>query len=784
MRSRYILAAILLITPLHAARRAPRRPHGPARAAAPKGAPSDDTGLVDWSRQPFSDLSSHGVLVRQSPGLLAWRLRSAWAFGSQAARPNPAKDLVDVRMDFVVEGEPNPRFAAQALSLSSKPRWAQESGDDGDLHAEAVTVFSATDVAVAAANVKNTGKTPLRVRPRLHLMRSREGLNAQVLQAGTAPLLQLSLDRSAAVGRRLLEHVTVQMGGQAGRAAWLLPGQLKPLEAGKAEAPTAGQDLELELTWPAPQLLQPGQTLRVPLLLAWGTDEAAVQKAAAEQWRDSALPTGKAWSAAQARWAVTKSRLPQAPEPGRQRLLTKACLDLLLADYAPRANLNSSQFSAQKGQRDSFNSIESPFAALGWAEMDQDKAESELMDLSSFSAAAPAPLPPDTGDEKLAWEAAGLPLHAWAAWELYHRDPQAPRAGRFLTQFGQRLRNECAWWPEARDGDHNGLYAFARDEEMPPYLQRQKPGLSNLLAPAPQAGTGPLPSLQTWSLALTSLVAWQYTAASALAGAAGDTAEANRWLDLSQKSKVALATEAWDTTANAYRQGLDATWYLVLGLEENSARAKGWLDRAVVPSLSVGEKPWIEGGIETPWRFYILARTLAAYGYLDLERELSSRFLSEMDKKDVFDAEFSSNAALWKGGSAATAAVIVELALQRQEQDLFLTPFTGEFTAPFIQLRTLDGNFYLKRVGLPDKKEKYADIKVETPNHGPILSEKSLIFSSDERVVIQIQSEWPLDILDLHRKGALIFKQSHKVELVVQPKTRIQVRFSAPAGQN
>lgn len=769
MTRRLLLAALCLAfaCPLSAAKGAKRAP----KAAVPA---FDDLNLADWRRQPFSDHASHGVLIRREAGFLGWSLRSAFAFGSQAAAPHPAKGLLDLALELQVEGEAQPRFAAQGVTLNSYPRWAEESAQDGPLRAEAVTVFSGEDVVVAAANIKNTSKQALRLRPRLRIQRRREGLQAKVLQRNAEPALLFSLDRAAAVGRPLLEHVALRLGGQSGRTSWVQASSLKPLSPGQAQALEDGQALDLELTWPAPQLLAPGQTLRVPLLLAWGLDADAVQKQAALHWRDHALPVGKAWGQAKARWAATKRRLPLVA-PERQRLMGRAALDLLMADYAPRQGLNADQFSAQKGYRDAFFSVDAPLAALGWAELDLDRAQGSLLELSAFSAAAPAPLPPYSGEEKLAWEAAGLPLHALVAWELYHRDPQAPRAGAFLGRFGERLRNECAWWPGARDGDGNGLYAFARDEEMPPYLLR-KPILPIFDASA-SSPTAALPSLQTWSLALSSLVAWQMQAASALAGAAGNQPEAERWLDQSQKIRRALQAEAWDPQAQTYRQGIEALWLLMLGLEDSPERWQSWFEKTLNPTLSVGEKPWIEQGFETPWRFYFLARTLASYGYFELERELTDRFLNEIDKKPCLDYEYSSDLDKSVGGSAATAAIITQLLLGRQEQDVYLTEKTAEFSAPMVQFRTIDGNFYLKRNRLPEKKAKYADIKVETPSHGPILAEKTFIFSSDEPLAIQIQSEWPMDISDLNRKGALIFKQSRRVELLVQPRTRIQVRF-------
>lgn len=749
---------------------------GPAKKPAPPVALAvpafDEQGLVDWQRQPFSDLASRGVLWRRDQGLLAWRLGSALAFGSVAAQPHAAKDLVDWSLELVVEGEPQPRFAAQALSFSSRPFWAEEQGQDGPLRVEAATLFSATDVVVAAANVRNASDQPLRLRPRLRLHRSAEGLGgAKALQPASAPELVLSLDRSAAAGRRLVEHVAVRLGGQSGRTAWTQPGGLKPLAVGAGADLEPGRALDLELTWPVTQRLAPGQVLRVPVLLAWGTDMAAVQARAQEQWRTQALPAGEAWRTAKARWDRFKARLPLAPEPGRQRLLARAALDLARAEYAPRQALAAPAFSAHKGRRDAFDGIDSVLACLGWAELDLPKAQAALLELASFSAAAPAPVPPHTGDEKLAWEAAGLPLHGLAAWELYHRDPQAPRAGAFLARFGERLRNESAWWPEARDGDGNGLYAFARREEMPPYLRRG-------LGPAPRAGEEDL-SLQPWSLALSALVAWQMQAAAALAEAAGSQEEAAGLLDRSQRIRQALQEHAWDPEAGLHRQGLESMWLLWLGLEEDAQRRQAWF-RHWVPALQAGQRPWEEQGVATPWRFYYLMRTLASYGYFELEQELTRRFLDEMERIGLHAAEYGPDPGQVVGGSAATAAVVSQLILKRQHQDVFLTDETGPFEAPFIQFRTLDGAFYLKRHRLPERRAVYAPIKVEVPKNGKILEEKAFILSAPETLAIQIQSEWPMDISDLNRQGALIFKQSRRVELLVQPRTRIQVRFFPP----
>src|SRR5690348_8633830 len=103
--------------------------------------------------------------------------------------------------------------------------------------------------------------------------------------------------------------------------------------------------------------------------------------------------------------------------------------------------------SQAKTYADAFFSDGLPLAALGFSELDHGFAEASVLELSSFAASAPAPIPPYTGEELLLWEAAGLPMNGWAAWELYQRDPEPARAGAIMSAMASRLRNECAWWP-------------------------------------------------------------------------------------------------------------------------------------------------------------------------------------------------------------------------------------------------------------------------------------------------------------------------------------------------
>jgi hypothetical protein len=738
-------------------------PLGAALSPA-QGVPADDEGLADAS-QPFSDRASHGVLWRQDRGLLGWRLASASAFGSQAAGPSPAKALLDLGFGVVVEGEASARFLQDPATVHRWPTWVQETATAGDLEAEAVTLYSATDAVVAAVAIKNIGPKPLRVRPLLRLRRDGEGLRASAELSARYPAVWLSLDRSALAGRRLVDQVGVWLGAQSWRAqasgVSLTPRLSEPISGG----------LDVELTWTVPQLLRPGQALRVPVLLAWGPDLPAVQALAVAQWAAAALPKGLAWKAAKARWMALRRALP--PVDARwQRLQRRAALAVDQARYRARAALAADALSDAKGVDDAFSSVDTPLGALGLAETDMAGAEAAVLDLTSFSAAQPAPVPPMTGEEKLQWDAAGLPLAAWAGWELYHRDPDASRAGLFLRHLGEHLRNECAWWPPNRDGDGNGLYAFARDEEKPAYLRRSEPQ-----PVSPGAVT-----LQTWSLPLTCLVTWQMQAASALADAAGDHATAQQCLAWAQHSQQALHDQGWDAATGAYPQGLDGDWPLLLGLEPDEQRSAQELD-SLRASLARAPAPWVEQGLWEPWRVYGLARTLAAYGDLATSRALKAQCLDALAAAPVLTEALGASPSAQTADAVASAAVALEFLYDRQEQEVFLTQKTGEFEASWLQFRSLDGLFYMKRSKISSRPGPYAKIKVETPMHGPILAEQAFIVSCAEALTLQIQSERGLSITQLatHRRW---FKGAHKVEWLLPARSRFLIKFEADAKQN
>ncbi|HTB21302.1 MAG TPA: hypothetical protein VK914_01200 [bacterium] len=740
---------------------------GSKAAVPPFPAPKQaaDPGLADWSLQPFSDFASHGVLWRRGPGLLAWRLSSARAFGSLAAAPNPAKLLFDLDLSVLVEGQARPRFVSVTASLEDSPLWSSEMAQDSGLRAKAVTLFCSQDVALAVLTLENTGGTAIKLRPSLNLSRDGLGLAGAVQVSGHYPAVWLSLDRGQALGRSFVEYagvwmeapdLSVSMGGQGLKAR-----QTRALDS---------QGFHLSMSWNRARLLKPGQGLRLPILLAWGNDEAAVQKTAETQWLAWALPQGKALIQAHKRWAAMLAPLPRLAQ--HERLLQRAALDLYLDKYGRQEALGADEFSAQKGLRDAFFSVDTPLAALGWSELDMGTAQGAVLDLSSFSARASAAVPPYCGDEKLSWDAAGLPLNALAAWELYHRDPQPQRAAQFLGTFGQRLRNECAWWPPNRDGDGNGLYAFSGAEEEPSYMQ----------APDSSVFSKPV-SLESWSLSLTSLVAWQMQVAAALAQAAGNKQESDQLLAISKHSQEAIHDQAWDLTRSAYVQGLDGFWPLFLGLDNDNTRAKDEIEGWFLKALAQNQDPWIENGSWEPWRVYFAARTLAAYGYFKESKAISDDFIDKMEKMDSFPSKINADGTFEGGDSAATAATILEFLLEREQQEVFLTPSSGEFSSRFIQFHSLDGSFYMRRMQLPQKNDKYALIKIETPKHGKIMDEKAFIFSCPESLTVQIQSSMGLDISRAGSPGRLIFKDAHQVELLAPARQRILVRFVSEQKQ-
>ncbi|MGH7441657.1 MAG: hypothetical protein ACREKE_03170, partial [bacterium] len=431
---------------------------------------------------------------------------SARAFGSLAAAPNGAKLLLDFRLNLSEEKGPSGRtkvlFPPDSVRSQDGPLWAVNGALQDGLEAQAVTLFAGQDAVLAVLNLRNRGTKSLDLHLDLSVDRGGQGLSGTAERSARYPALWLTLDRSQAVGRELVEYAGLWLGGPT----WTASLGAKPLLAGQTRV-LDREGLDARLAWPHSRHLLPGQSLRLPLLLVWGDHLGAVQYAAEQAWRRSALPPGRAYALARRRWASLLAPLPRLPI--RETLLKKAVLSLWHSDYGREAALDADQFSAEKGRRDAFFSVDSPLAALGWSELDYAKAEGAVLDLASAAASGPGAVPPYSGDEKLSWDAAGLPLNALAAWELFQRDPDTARAQRFLATYGPRLRQECAWWPSNRGGAGDGLYAYALPEEKPAYLGMETGGLFGTQAPG----------LNSWSLALSSLVAWQMQLGAALAQA-------------------------------------------------------------------------------------------------------------------------------------------------------------------------------------------------------------------------------------------------------------------------
>jgi hypothetical protein len=228
---------------------------------------------------------------------------------------------------------------------------------------------------------------------------------------------------------------------------------------------------------------------------------------------------------------------------------------------------------------------------------------------------------------------------------------------------------------------------------------------------------------------------------------------------------------------------LDGFWPLLLGLDNDDVRAKAEIDGWFLKALAQNQDPWLENGSWEPWRAYFAARTLAAYGYFKESKAISDSFINKMDKFSSFPSKINADGTYQGGDSVATAATILEFLLEREQQEVFLTPSTGEFSSRFIQFHSLDGSFYMRRMQLPQINDKYAAIKIETPKHGKILDEKSFIFSCPESLTLQIQSSLGLDISRATSPSRLIFKDAHQVELLVPARQRILVCFVSEQKQ-
>ena len=162
-----------------------------------------------------------------------------------------------------------------------------------------------------------------------------------------------------------------------------------------------------------------------------------------------------------------------------------------------------------------------------------------------------------------------------------------------------------------------------------------------------------------------------------------------------------------------------------------------------------------------------MLRGLCLFGELDAARTAATKILTFLDGKPFYSAYGLDGHGIGAPGDAGTAAAALEIALQRQEQEAFLLADTKALSGRFLQVRSPDGAFYLKRVGLSEAKAPYEVLSLTSPGGTPILSEGAFVLSSDKELRIQIISPWSLDISELktHRDQ---FKGTKKVEFILK----------------
>jgi hypothetical protein len=767
VKLRHLILALSLALALTAQAKPKKRAR--ARAHVPAQTEEADKNLVDFSVQPFSDLGSHMVALRKSSaGFASWDLSSAMAFGSLAASPHPAKRLFNLRVEAEISGQADSLFPkSSSCTAEDFPRWSSAKAADGQVTAEAVLLYPETDALVLAVNFINHGRSTLKLKPRLVLAGGGDDVDSTATLDAKTGVLTLVLDRSKLVQRQLVESICVQAG--SGKAAGIFSATSMKNADNLSEAPLVGLGGFTVALGPAAfSTLRPGQALRFPVAFSIGPDEKEAALPMSRIWTRWALPKGEALSKAQARWGLTAARLPKAVDPKFERLSRAAALTLLMSQYAKRGELRSDMFSQAKGYRDAFFSEGLPMAALGWSELDHGAAEAALLELSSFSAAAPAPVPPHTGEELLLWEASGLPLHGLAAWELYQRDPELARAGDFLKGMGQHLRNECAWWPSHRDGDGNGLYAFADQEERPWYQRASEPSPQ-----APQGLSGSA-ELQTYNIALSALVGWQMQAASAMAEAAGEKDESQKLM--AESAHIAASLKRNTRSAQGiYEQGLDGLLPYMLGLDQDLPMARQALGQ-LTRSAEADALPFLEDGLFHPWRAYLMLKTLSLFGEQDSARLAASKILAFMDGKAFYSAYTPSGDGVGAPGDAPTAAAVLECSLERYQQEAFLLADTKAISGRLLQLRSPDGAFYLKRTGLSEAKAPYDTLSLSSTGSGAILSDGAFVLSAEKELRLSLISQWGLDISEGKGQRQL-FQGTKRADFIAHANTPYLVKI-------
>ncbi|MES2202673.1 MAG: hypothetical protein V4498_10510 [candidate division FCPU426 bacterium] len=706
--------------------------------AAKQAVDAAEKNAIDFSVVPFSDLGSH-VALRHLPagGFNAWELDDASARDS-SAEPGSGR-LLRFRVELQLERGKQPLFSEGGSTSGNAQyysRWSTQEAKDSGVSADAGLAFAETDGIVFACNFVNRSRTPLRVRPALVI---------SPVAGAAAALAKPHFDPKTGL-------FSLSLGPPGSQHLGLITSK------GSSQMTSSGDALSLGPK--AFQTLSPGQSLRFPVAFKVASSEKEALLPVKRLWTRWALPKGMALGKARLRAKLSRLRLPRPVDPRFESLVHSASVTLLTSQYAKRGSLQATLFSQAKAGADGFFSEGMPLIALGFSELDLGLAEAALLELSANSADQEAPLAARRGETLGAIESAGLPMHGWASMELYLRDPDPTRASVFLGGMGRRLRHESSWWPAHRDGDGNGLYAYAKEQEKP------------WAAGAGKATEVPTkaPKVQTYSVALSSFVAFQMQLAAALAEAAGDTVQSKRFLDGFQKTAKALKKEAWTAEAG-YGPGLDGVLPYLLGLDTNPETARKAMDALLKPTGQGPAGLLAENGVLNPARAYLMLKALALFGYGEQARQAATRILDFLGTKPCFSAyDAASGKGLGAAGDAGTAAAILEMALERYTQDALWLPDSGKLSGGWLTLRSPDGGFYMKRTGLSStKREAYSNFEAEA-------KADTLSLRSAAACSVSLVSKRPITLVEVKSNKAL-YSHTRRMDLSLKANTAYLIKL-------
>jgi hypothetical protein len=650
------------------------------------------------------------------------------------------------------------------------PRWTYEQWRSTDkLHAiqcEVVTLFPDTDCLLLLATFKNASFQKVRIGPRLEACQALDKADYLGKYEPSAGVFTLKADRGKLFSRKVVETLALVAGGPGNKAAFSSGGADKDPFLDNTERLVSNA---FSLTVSAQiKVLAPGASLRFPVLVSFDADAAAARARVRDAWKNWASPVAVAWNEARKRTSRTLANLPAAPEKSRKELAHRACWTLINSEYGKRGELTFPMFSAAKGFRDDFFSVDMPLAALGFAELDWGKAEDALLQLSSFAAAAPIPIPPYTGEGLLFWEAGGMPWTGFAAFDLYLRDFDRKRAKEFFGKWAPRFAHESQWWA-ARTGD---AFNYGQKDEEPWRPLRLKAARS--LTPL-ASGEG------NSDVGLTSLVAWQLQAGSAVEQALGDTPAASALQERAETLAQGLLRLAWDQKLAAYQGGLEGFFPFLLGVDRNLGRARQALEGRLLSEAYFPKDrevlPFAEQGVFQPWKAYLAIKTLFQFGYRGQADEAAERVLKILSRpKALYGAYTAAGEPLEMPGDASTAAVLLELMLKRHEVEAFLLPDTKSISGHAREIKAPDGSFDLEMFTALGKGV-LSELSVASPKGGAILEEGAFVLSASKAGKLSFVSAAPVDVSELKNEHEL-FKGTKNGSLLVKKQVRYLFKFN------